>query len=108
MMASPLLEVRVEALPGAVRILAAGELDMATTPELDEALAVWMQTSAAIDLDLREVTFCDSSGVRLLVRLLKHVSAERLTLRRGDAVGRVLELAGLADRFPEEVDAAGA
>jgi anti-anti-sigma factor len=44
-----------------------GELDLATAPELEEALVSAIEEGHEVVLDLRELEFMDSSGVRVLV-----------------------------------------
>ena len=44
-----------------------GELDLATAPQLDEALVAAIEAGDEVVLDLRELEFMDSSGVRALV-----------------------------------------
>ena len=52
-------------------------------------------------LDLRELTFMDSAGVRLIIRedRLARSSGRRFSLVKGAAVQRVLGLCGLSERL---------
>jgi anti-anti-sigma factor len=81
-----------------------GELDLATTAPVEhEALDLCARRFPEICLDLREVTFFDSSALRLLVRLEAALSAHgcRFAIVPGDGVARrVLELTSMLDRFP--------
>jgi anti-anti-sigma factor len=81
-----------------------GELDLATTdPVQAELERVEATDAAAIVLDLSDLTFMDSTGVRLLVNAQARSRADsnRLTLLRGRAaVQRVLELTGVAALLP--------
>src|ERR1019366_1707721 len=52
---------------GTVRVAVAGELDMATVPELDLTLRHAQADARVVALDLRELEFIDSSGVHLLL-----------------------------------------
>lgn len=64
MKSHPLLGTRVEGRDGVAVIALSGELDMATAPILRENLARVEDSGAGtIALDLREVTFIDSSGL---------------------------------------------
>ena len=85
----------------------AGELDMGATfslePELDRLLGD--EDVRRLVVDLRDVTFVDSTGLRLILDL--HQRTERddraLSLVRGDpTVQRVFTLAGLDDVLPFE------
>jgi anti-anti-sigma factor len=63
-------EIKTEEAGEGVRLLVSGDLDLATVPELEAELArVLAGGSGArhVTLDLRELTFADSSGVRLLI-----------------------------------------
>ena len=81
---------------GVVRLV--GELDMATAPILLRRLE---DDPAVTVLDLREVTFIDSSGLSVLVWANRdRESSEPLTLRAPTAaVCRVLEVTGLVEVF---------
>ena len=48
-------------------VVPVGELDVATTPELREQLRSALESGATPALDLRRVTFMDTSGVRVLI-----------------------------------------
>ncbi|MHA3701801.1 STAS domain-containing protein [Jatrophihabitans sp. YIM 134969] len=49
----------------------AGELDMATAPRLDRVLRGLMETGQPLCLDLRDVTFVDCSGWRVVVDAMR-------------------------------------
>lgn len=92
----------VDVAEGADHIVVAvrGELDLATAPQLEEALLPPVRNGRHAVLDLRGLDFMDSSGVRVVVTA--HAAADenggRLTVVRGGArspVGRVLEVSGL-------------
>lgn len=94
--------VSVNERNGHVVVAARGELDLATAPQLEQALLPPLKAGAHALLDLRDLDFMDSTGVRIIVAA--HLAAEehdgRLTLLRcapDGAVGRVLELSGLDD-----------
>jgi anti-sigma B factor antagonist len=77
---APQLNVVTESLANCTRVVALrGELDVATVPSLDEALsvAVRVEGTPKLLLDLSEVTFIDSTA---LMRLL---TAQRELDRRG-------------------------
>jgi stage II sporulation protein AA (anti-sigma F factor antagonist) len=82
----------------------AGELDLATAQDVQRELERVEQTDAAsIVLDLSDLTFMDSTGVRLLVsaHARSRAGADRLTLRRGGpAVQRVMQLSGVDVLLP--------
>ena len=73
---------------GALFVVApSGELDLATVPSVREALARCSATHHALVLDLREVTFMDSTGVRLLIEI-----------RNGDLGETLTEMSAFAER----------
>jgi anti-anti-sigma factor len=77
-------------------LVLAGEIDSYTAPELSERLDA---DPSLVVLDLTEVTFIDSSGLRVLVEgHRRRVEAgSSLTLRSPSAaVQRLLEISGLA------------
>jgi anti-sigma B factor antagonist len=99
--------VRVETpSPQGVGVLVelGGEWDVesigAVGADIDMALQYEPQ---AVVLDLGDVTFIDSSGVAILVRLANHFASVRV--RRISAVAqRIVELLGLGERFPVTPD----
>ena len=99
-----------EAREGILTMLLKGELDLAVTGEAAKEL----QDLAARDerlvvVDLRAVTFMDSSGLRFLVEMRNAISARGARLLLGDlspAVSRVLEVAGLSEWFEYVGDSA--
>lgn len=81
-----------------------GELDLASSPMLDQELArLAAAEPALLVLDLRGLAFMDSTGLSVLVRAHHHAeqAGRRLVLvRGGPQVQRLLNLTGLADRLP--------
>lgn len=110
--ASGLLRVSMHRDGDARIITLDGELDLATIDYLDDALDL-----AALDdpevvlVDLRELTFMDSTGLKSLLEADKRCRARggRLVLvRGGQRTQRILEIAGVGSRFefvtsPQEV-----
>ena len=52
---------------GRAVILVRGELDLATAPDLEEIVTERLDAGQEVVLDLRELEFMDSSGLRVLV-----------------------------------------
>lgn len=102
---------------GSAWILAAsGELDLRTSPQLEERLdRVWASGAELVILDLRQIEFMDSTGLRVLLGAHQRAqeTSRRFALVRGaDQVERVLTLTGVRDMLtivdaPEELLAAG-
>jgi anti-sigma B factor antagonist len=95
---------------GALLVIVAGELDIATAGELRECLVRPDVLSAPkVHLDLTTVSFLDSAGIGMIVAASKRVrqSGGAFSVIAGDnAVRRVLEVAGLIEYL--EVDHRGA
>jgi stage II sporulation protein AA (anti-sigma F factor antagonist) len=75
-----------------------GELDLAVTEVLSDAIAA--VEAPALVIDLSGLTFIDSSGLKVLVAAKRRFDQEGGKLRVEGAEGsvrRVFELAGLAD-----------
>ena len=91
---------------GTVRVSLQGELDVASAPELVHALEKLRRSDTWFELDLRDLHFMDSTGLRAVIRVSKQVSSQGRTLRiiRGnETVHRVFELTG-ADAMVEFVE----
>ena len=86
------------------RLLLIGELDIATVPMLEAAFdAVYSDEAAeVIVVDLTELSFMDSTGIHLLLRM--HAACEdddRLRVVNGSrAVVRLLDVTGVRDHLP--------
>ena len=83
-----------------------GEVDLMTAPSLANAIAE--AEAAGVDsdltLDLREVTFMDSTGLRVLLEARERLSPGapgglRLLVTEGGSVERLLELVGVRELF---------
>ncbi len=85
-----------------------GEIDLSTVTELEERLEDSLGADPSLlVLDLREVTFLDSSGLRLLLRLdgRQRAGGRRLVLVKGGRrVERVFELTGAGERLEMVAD----
>lgn len=98
------LSVRETSEGGVRRLTPIGELDLATAPLLESAFdaAFTDDDAEMIVIDLTELTFMDSTGVHLLVRMHGAcASADRLRLINGShAVERMLDLTGVRAHLP--------
>lgn len=86
-----------------VRVAALGEVDLATVSMLQAQLGELRDTGFdAIVLDLREVSFLDSSGVAAIVaedRLARSNGHSFMLIAGPPAVQRVLDICGLLERL---------
>jgi anti-sigma B factor antagonist len=85
-----------------------GEIDLSTVGALEEELrGEWESPPTTLVVDLREVTFLDSSGLRLILTLNKEQSdaGRRLVVVEGGRrVARVFELTGAAEELETVAD----
>ena len=88
----------------ALTVRAKGELDIATTAPLEKALRDAFEGDAAsIVLDVAELRFIDSMGLRTLLWAADHSreNGSRLSIRCGSgAVHRLIELTGIERSLP--------
>jgi anti-sigma B factor antagonist len=82
----------------------AGDIDAATAPQLTAAFAADSGTPRSrIVLDLSEVTFMDSSGLRVLIDLSGREGTDTVVLRNVTRqVARLIEITGLDSVFSVE------
>ena len=99
----PLL-VRETREGGVRRLTPIGELDLATAPLLESAFDAVLGDDDAemIVVDLTELSFMDSTGIHLLLRMNAACEdADRLRVINGSrAVERVLDLTGVRAHLP--------
>jgi anti-sigma B factor antagonist len=84
-----------------------GEVDVATSPQLQNELAELLSRDARnLVVDMSGVTFIDSSGLGVLVEILERLQAQQgdaIVLRRmQEPVRRVFEITGLTELFTIE------
>ncbi len=100
------LKIRLEPDPQGVCITLAGEVDLATVPELDRLLDDLADSEhGRLLIDLTSVEFMDSTGLVSIIRALRaaDTNGHRLTVRGSSPqVQRLFELTGLVDRLTFE------
>jgi len=92
--------------PGRIRLTLRGELDLGSAGRLERALD---EHAGAVLLDLRGLTFMDSTGVRLLLEASENAARDGRDLlvvppREGDA-RLIIEETGIASLLPLAEDA---
>ena len=93
--------VTSETVAGRCRLTASGELDIATISDLETPFeAAVAAAPTAILVDLRAVTFIDSTGMALLLRMIDRAGALPVRFRTSAAIERLLEIIGLEGRIP--------
>jgi anti-sigma B factor antagonist len=94
--------VQVQSQDQATVIAVSGELDLASSPALQEELDRVAADSTLLIIDLRELDFMDSTGLSVLVRAHQRAEEQgrRLAMVKGpQQVQRLLSLTGVADRL---------
>jgi anti-sigma B factor antagonist len=97
----PSFELVVATDDGRVTFTPRGELDLATAPELeDRVLEALRDGGRQVVVDLRELSFMDSTGVRTIVAAHQTAEESGCELRvvrpaRDSPVSRVIEISGI-------------
>ncbi|WP_324649336.1 STAS domain-containing protein [Georgenia sp. H159] len=98
---------------GRTRLVLSGEIDVALSSELTEAVAEAEASRNPVEIDARHVTFMDSSGVALLARLAHRTPGPLTMIKPPDVVRFLLDITRLGDvvsivdedpGFPEPTD----
>jgi anti-anti-sigma factor len=113
-----ILTVEIERPGDGLSILSlAGELDLSTIPKVEPRLSEQVSVGSAVVVDLSRLTFIDSSGIGLLIKV--HQDAEALgeqadggngrvmlhtVIAEGSQVERVFALAGIGLALPLFLD----
>ena len=106
-----LIEVRHHPDAATVRLTVSGEVDDLSTTQLERAFigAVRRHRPAVVEMNVRDVTFLDSAGIRTLVLCqadARKVDCRIILLDTPPFFHRVLEICGLLNHFhlePSEV-----
>lgn len=100
----PSFHATVEPGEGGAIVRFAGELDLGTVAEAEAAVArARLESPGSLRLDLSELTFVDSSGLRLIVQVDAACRREGCgfsVVPGPRAVQRVFELAGVLELLP--------
>jgi anti-sigma B factor antagonist len=96
------LRVTTEQQADRIAVSVAGELDIASAPRIEEALRIAEESAPAIlVLDLRQLEFMDSTGLRTILAADARAreAGRRLVVVQGDEnIKRVFEVTRLYDR----------
>lgn len=102
----PLFEVRTETADDRCTLFLLGELDLSSVAVLQEARRDASKMARDLTLDLSDLRFLDSSGLREILQADAEArsNGHTLSLRGGQPnVMRVFQISGLVDRLPFEV-----
>lgn len=96
------LHTTVERHAGLPVLVITGELDLATAPDVREAIrSTFLATGDRIVLDMSRVTFIDSTGIRTVLEAQQHATATLVLVAPSAPVTRVLDVTRLRGRFVE-------
>ena len=97
-------EMRAECSGDVGRLTITGELDIATAPQVEEAAGAMLGEGVSeLRIDLRDLTFIDSSGLRVLIALNNRATSEgwKLSLvRPSDRSMSVFQITGADENLP--------
>jgi anti-anti-sigma factor len=98
------LEIDSKLHAGSARLTPAGELDIATAPQLEQEVRSLLARSVRdVVIDLSRLTFIDSSALRLFIVLNERAGSEGWRLgfvRPVGQVASVFEITGAQDTLP--------
>jgi anti-sigma B factor antagonist len=91
------LSIRNTARAGARTLALTGELDLDSANKLEKAVREVCASGAELVIDLRNVTFMDSTGLRALIvaGTLCEEKGHELRIIPGEDIQRILEMTGL-------------
>lgn len=99
-----MFDVQVKRVADSVVVAPAGELDLATAHALGAKLAEAAQDGATrVVLDLRRLTFMDSSGISVIIKMQRFFRVEGIgfgIVRGEETVQRALALAHVEPLLP--------
>jgi anti-sigma B factor antagonist len=97
----PGLEITTTVEDRTATMVVVGEVDMATAPQLDEAVAAAVEAHPRTEVDLTGSTYFDSSGLRVLFRYAERLAG--VTVLGEGVLARTVEVAGLDQVLPVRV-----
>ncbi len=99
----PYLTIEVTSTPEAHTVALSGEADLSAASSIEAAVVDATSKAQRIVLDLRNLTFIDSSGLRALIRGHERCDARGAELRvipGPENVQRLFELSGMNEILP--------
>jgi anti-anti-sigma factor len=92
------LQVIISRDDGTLQVHVAGDLDAAATATFRERIAAALaQRPHCVELDLRDVGFCDAAGLRELLALRRRLEQQdtEMVVAASEAIRRVAQLLGV-------------
>jgi len=93
----------LEGMDGCMVVFAVGEIDLATSPTLQEALVEAVESRRHLVVDLSAVSFLDSTGLGVLIRTQKRIAATHKSMSLVGPTGmvaKVLRITGIDEAIP--------
>ncbi len=94
------MEIRNKAEDGVVTVELSGRLDSASAPECEEKLLPLQEGASTFILDLKELEYVSSAGLRVFLLLQKGMAARQgqMILRHvNESIRDVLDITGFTD-----------
>lgn len=91
------MDIQTKEIDGVAVVLMDGEIDSKTAPEAQSILLPFVGKHSRIVMDLSKVTFMSSAGLRTMLLIYRHVTAQN---------GKVA-LVGLSEQIKDTMDATG-
>jgi anti-sigma B factor antagonist len=94
------LKVKINSSPAGVVLAPAGDIDLGTAEALATQAMGHLRGSPGLTIDMHGVTFCDSAGINVLVRLRNECEQEHSTFQIINAPAHLrvlLEITGLLE-----------
>ncbi len=101
-------EIALVHLDGQAEIRLVGEFDLAAAPDLRRELLSRLTASIPVEVDMRAVTFMDSSTVGVFIHAHKLAAEKGTTFRLVNVTGscsEVLEITGLTQLLVDDPEA---
>jgi anti-sigma B factor antagonist len=93
----------LEGMDGSMVVFAVGEIDLATSPTMREVLGEAVESRRHLIVDLSAVSFLDSTGLGVLIRAQKQISATHKSMSLVGPTGmvaKVLRLTRIDEAIP--------
>ena len=99
------MDIKTKAVEDKATIAVEGKLTVQSAPELEAAIGVLPASIMDVDIDLEDLDYISSAGLRVLVSAQKMLSQRGGTLRLlspNDDVSDVFDMTGLSEVFTIE------
>jgi anti-sigma B factor antagonist len=96
------LSITTESVRGGVRVVPRGELDLQSANALEDVLREVEPAHDLVVLDLRELSFMDSTGLHVLIAAdvrMRERGGDLMVVRDDSQVGKLLDLTQVTERL---------